>query len=326
MPVEGSTRVNAVLTNFAQLAQQDMQNFGYYRMFSRCPVEHRSDSWIKYSIGQALADQAEQLAPGEAAPEAHQDGSEESYLCKRYALKRMITEEDYDNSQNKLGPQRRAQIFTQQAVMIRLERIFAANFLATSKWSVTDQAGVASGPSSNQFVQWNASSGSTIISNIEAWKELVARKCGHMPNKIGLTPDVYAITRAHSEIKDYIKYTTIESATLKTLAKLFDVEEVVIVGGAVYNTAKEKATVSLSRAATGKVLLTYAPENAGTEDLTAGLCFAWNRKGKGLNKYGIRIKSWWNEDREVDFVQAEAYNDLHMVSGECGMLAHTVLG
>lgn len=326
MPVAPNKRVNAVLTNFAQLAQQKATGFGYYKMFSILPVEHRADSYIQYSVSQIMRDEAEEIAPGDESVTGHLDGEEMSYLCKKRGIKKAITEEDYDNAQNKLTPQKLAQIYTQQKVMIRLERIFAANFLATSKWS-SDQTGVASNPSTNQFVQWNASSGSTIMANVEAWKEIATKNSGgNPPNKIGFTADVYAALRAHSEIKDYIKYTTIESASLQTLAKLFDVDEAVIIGGGVYNSANEKGTTVMSRAATGKVLLTYAPQVASAEDLTAGVCFAWNRKGKGFNKYGLRVRNWWDEARECDFVEAQAYNDLKLVYAGCGLLANTVLG
>lgn len=324
MPVQPSSRVNALLTNFAVLAQQKAELFGYYKMFSLFPVDHRSDSYWEYNLGQMFADGADVIAPGEEAPTAHLDGEEKSYLCVKRGLKKAITEEDYDNAGgNTLAPQRAAAILVNQQNMIKLERLFAANFLQTGIWG-SDQTGVASGASTNQFIKWNAASGATILQNVEQWKEKVETACANMPNKIGLSPDVYAFLRYSSEIKDQVKYTSSESVSLQTLARLFDVEEVVVMGG-IYNSAKEGATPTLARISTGKVLLTYAPKVGSLEEVTAGVCFGWNSKGRGLSKYGTRIKQWTDEKRDCDWVQGESYVDLKKICAQCGLLANTVL-
>lgn len=323
MPSQPDRRVNALLTNLSVLQMQKEENFGYWQMLSLLPVDHRSDSYWEYNLGQMFNDDADVIAPGESAPAAHLQGEEKSYLCVKRGLRKAITEEDYDNAENRLDPERVAMKLVTQKNMIRLERLFVSSLIQTSVWG-SDQTGVASAPSANQFVKWNASSGATIVQNIETWKEKVATACGNAPNKIGISPDVYAFLRYSSEIRDQIKYTSQESVSLKILAKLFDVERVVVIGG-IYNSAKEGATPSLARICTGSVLMTYSPEIATVEDVTAGITFGWNAKGKGLTKYGTRIKSWVDNEKDCTWVQGESYVDIKKVCAQCGLLANTVL-
>ncbi|HOV81448.1 MAG TPA: hypothetical protein PLQ01_02085 [Methanothrix sp.] len=323
MPVEPSPeRVNELLTEFSVLYLQQQEGFGYHQVFSMLPVEHRSDSYMEYGIGQFFTDEARQIAPGEEAPVGNFVGTEVSYLCRKYALRKGVTEEDYDNAGNRLGPQRVATAYTTQKVMIALERLFANNFLTTGIWGA-DMQGVASGPTTNQFVQWDAASNVTILKNVEIWKEKVATACGQPPNVLGLSPDVYAVLRSAAEIRDLTKYTSPDSISLKVLARLFDLERVVVMGG-IYNSAKQGATPALTRVASKKILLAYSPKVATPESVTAGICFGWKGK-RGLSKYGTRVTQWYEEATESDIIQTEAYVDLKKICAPCGLYAYNVI-
>ena len=110
--------------------------------------------------------------------------------------------------------------------------------------------------------QWSDYDNSDPIANIESAKQAIADAIGIFPNVLVLGGPVYAALKHHPKIIDRIKYSQTGVATPDLLAKLFDLDQV-LVGDAVYSDSQGNFTKVWGKHA----ILAYvpAPQEAAQE-------------------------------------------------------------
>jgi len=220
-----------------------------------------------------------------------------------------------------MDPKRVATEFVTQKMLIKQERIWASKYM-TAVWG-NNLTGVSGTPSTNEFKQWDASSGVTILKNVGTWREQIASVTGNEPNKMVIAPDVFEVLTQAQEIKDTIQYSSGGVVTEDLLARLFRVEEVIVPRGIV-NTANAGATAALQRIVAKKVLFCYAPKKVTTMTPTAGITFNWTGR-KGSSKFGTRIKDYYIEPLDSHRVEGEVRVDFKQVASACGVYAAAVI-
>jgi len=287
------------------------------------PVEFKSDRYAVYDKGDWLRDEALPRAAGtESAGGGWDIDTTPNYSCVRYSFHKDVDDETASNSERPIDMDRDATRFVTQKMLLKRERLVMSSFLNGGVWA-NERAGVASGPTASQFVQWDLASSHPLV-NVEIWKELIGSVTGFDPNVMLLSPNVLACLKNHADVKDCIKYTSKGVVTADLLAELFGVDKV-IVPKAVVNSASKGASHVVARVVTNKVWLGYAAPEPSLMAPTAAYIFAWTGL-YGNSKIGTRIKKFRIEEIESERIEGDICFDAKVVAPDMACLATNVLG
>lgn len=318
-PTPGDVHVNTPLTNISIAFLQNASNFVATRVFPNIPVAKQSDRYYTYDRGDFNRDEMRERAPAtESAGGGYRLDNTPTYFATRFSFHKDIPDEVRSNADAVLNPDREAATFVTQKALIKREKQFVANFFATGKWG-TDLAGVASGPSTGQLLQWNDTS-SKPIEDIRKYKRAIAESTGYEPNKLVLGRAVYDALLDHPEIIDRLKYGQTAGAAANTttndLAALFKVDEILVMN-AIENTAAEGATNAHSFIGGKNALLVHAATAPGLMTPSGGYTFSWTGL-LGAGSEGNRIKSFRMENLSADRVEIDMCFDLKLVAADLG--------
>jgi hypothetical protein len=318
-PTRSDVHVNRPLTNILTAYVQSADAFVAHQVFPVVPVEKQSDRYFSYNKGDWFRDEAEERAPGtESSGSGWDVDNTPNYYCRVYAHHKDVAEQDRLNQDQPINLDRDATEFVAQKLLIRRDRVFAANYFAPSIWGNTDQTGVSSSPSSNQFLQWNDAA-SDPIANIKDRAIEMESVTGFKPNVLCLGPRVFRVLEDHAMLLDRVKYTGGNERPAKVsaqaMAAIFGVDRVVVPGG-VYNSAAKGATAAVDFIFGKGALLVYANPRPSILMPSAGYTFLWTNMSGGRD--GARIKKWWIEEIESDRIEGEMAFDLKIVNSDCG--------
>lgn len=260
---------------------QQQSNFVAASVFPIIPVEHQSDSYYVFDKGEFNRDDMKERAPGTESQGVGMALSSDSYKAKVWAVHHDIPDQTRANMDSVLQGDRAAVNLVSMKGLLRREKLFIENHMATSKWG-KDIAGVASGETLGTSVrQWNDAV-SKPIDDID-WATLyIQESTGFKPNTMVMSPRVRVALKNHPQIIDRVKYTqntTIDKVTDTQLAALFGVDRFLVMYG-IENTAKEGQT-NVSAFVGGKnLLLCYVAPQPGLMEPSAGYTFSWNYSGE----------------------------------------------
>lgn len=184
-----------------------------------------------------------------------------SFACVPYGYKQPIDKDDAHKAKDPLDLDMAALQHVSDQLQMLNESKFATAAFSTSTWGTTDQAGVASGATTNQFNRWNTS-GATPKKDVRARASEILRLTGKKPNVLFVPDDVDAALVVCPDVVDQIKYTNPNAIDMGRvtdpveMAKYFGVKKYVVCG-ATRNTALENATAVYAFFASNKALLCY---------------------------------------------------------------------
>lgn len=325
-PVPGDVHVNTPLTNISIAFLQDATNFVASRVFPNIPVTKQGDRYYTYDRGEFNRDEAKERAPGtESAGGSYDIDNTPTYFAKVYAFHKDIPDQVRANADAVVSPDREATEYVTHKALIRREKIFAANYLATGVWT-TDIQGVAAAPSGAQVLQWNDAN-STPIQDIRTAKTTVLESTGYEPNTLVLGKAVYDQLIDHPDIVDRVKYGQTPGqpaiANLEALMKLFEIERILVMK-AIENTAKKNQTAVHTFIGGKKALLCYSAPSPGIMTPTAGYTFSWTGF-LGAGTEGNRIKRFRMEHLESDRVEVQMAFDLKLVAADLGYFFYDIV-
>jgi len=325
-PTPGDVHVNTPLTNISIAYMQDQSGFIADRVFPNIPVGKQSDLFYQYDRGFFNRDEMKKRAPNTESAGGGYELDTGNYFADVWAFHHDIPDQRRGNSDTPLAPDREATNLVSQKAMIRREKLFVTNFFTASTWT-QDFTGVSSGPTGDQFLQWNDAA-STPIEDIRAGMTRMLERTGIMPNKLVLGYQVHTALLDHPDIIDRIKYgqtsgVARERAANAALAEILELGEV-LVSRAIENTAAEGATNSHSFIAGKQALLTHAASSPGLMTPTGGYTFSWNGY-LGAGNAGQRIKRFRMEALASDRVEIEMAFDQKLVAADLGSFFATAV-
>lgn len=325
-PTAGDVHVNTPLTNISIAFLQDATNFVAARVFPNIPVTKQSDRYYTYDRGEFNRDEAEERAPGtESAGGSYDLDNTPTYFSRVYGFHKDVPDQVRSNADAVVDVDREATEYVTHKALIKREKIWAANYFTTGKWT-TDITGVASGPTGPQVLQWNDAS-STPIEDIRAGKTAVLESTGYEPNTLVLGKAVYDVLVDHPDIIDRIKYGQTPGnpavANLEAMMKLFELERIFVMK-AIENTAAKGQTASHSFIGGKAALLAYVTPSPGIMTPTAGYTFSWTGF-LGAGTEGNRIKRFRMEALESDRVEMQMAFDLKLVAADLGYFFTSVI-
>lgn len=330
MPGNPSIRdghVDVLLTNISVAYIQQASNFAAANIFPVVPVEHASDLYLVYPKGAFFRDDVQARAYGGESPVIGFELTKATYYAEEQAISAFLDDRERANATPPYDPERGKVMLLTSQHLIHRDGDWARKFFKTGVWAggsginggsaTGDYTGVASAPTTNQFIQWDQAS-STPMELIDQAKEQMASLTGFSPNVIGMGARVFRALKNHPEVLDRIKYTQRGLVTEDLLASMFGVDKLVVLRS-VKNTAKQGATDAISFINDPtSMLLAYAPDAPGLDQPSAGYIFSWTGL-LGDAAYNAGVWRGRDERKHSDWFEVRMAYDPEVVSSDLGI-------
>ena len=321
-PTQSQVHVDAILTNISVAYLQRAENFIADKVFPVVPVDKQSDKYFVYTKNDWLRDEARVRADGTESVGSGYNITTDTYYADVFAIHKDIGDQTRANADAPINVDREAAEFVTHRLLTRREIQFVNDFMTTSKWA-TDVTGVAASPTTGQTVQWSDYTNSDPIEDIEAGKAQILSTTGLEANTLVLGYDVFRRLKNHPDLVDRIKYTSSQTITEDMLARMFDIERV-LVSKSVKATNAEGATAAYGFTTGKTALLCHVAPSPGILTPSAGYTFSWTGVSQGMG-LTIGTSSFRLESLRATRVEAELAFDNKVVASDLGYFWNTIV-
>ena len=308
-PTAQDVHVDAVLSNISVAYMQAQEHFIASKVFPIVPVNKQTDKYYTYTKNDWFRDEAARRADATESAGSGYGISTASYSCDVFALHKDIGSQARGNADAGLDLDRDATQFVTQRLMLRQEIQWATDYFATSVWA-TDKVGTT------DYVKWSDYTASDPITDIETGKQTILASTGFLPNTLVIGYNVWRYLKHHPDIVDRFKYTSAESITTDMVAKLFEIERI-LVAKAVKATNVEGETAVMAMVQGSDALLCYVNPAPGLLMPSAGYIFSWKGVSDGLG-LDVGISKWYEQKLKADRVEGEIAFDDKVVATDLG--------
>lgn len=322
MAQPGAVHTDTVLTNISVAFMQDQTKYIAQQVFPVVPVDKASNLYLTYNQEDWFRDEAKKRADATESAGSGYEVGKDSYNCDVYAFHKDVGDQLLANADAPLAPLKEAAQFVAGRMLLRQERQFVQDYLQTGVWN-NEFTGVASAPDATQFVKWSDYANSDPIQDVEKFKEAIAGKTGYDPNVLTLGKNVFTKLKNHPDIIDRIKYTSSENVTSELLARLFEVDKV-LVSKSMVATNKEGQPGAYGYNFGDGLLLTHSASNPGLLTPSAGYTFAWNGVSDGAG-LAIGTTQFRMEHLRAERIESQSAWDNKVVAKDLGALATAVI-
>lgn len=299
----GNTHIDVVLTNIS-VAWPNNGLVGE-TLYPRVDVVKQSN--LYYIFGHeawSIEPGGDYRAPGTVANEIPGlQVSTDTYFAKEHSLQVPVTDEERENVDSPLAPDRDAaelvtsKIWLGREILMNAQATTAANY--ATGYSVT-----LSGTT-----QWSDYVNSNPISDIRTGFRKIHSGLFFEPN-LGVIPyQVMTQLEDHPDFIERIKYSERGILTAEIIASILDLETV-IVPGTGFNSANPGQTMSLGYLWGKDVILAYVPPRAGLRIPAFAYEFNW---GYG-NGTPMVTERWREQPRKSDVIRVSRRYDLKIVA------------
>lgn len=310
--------VDPVLSNLAR--RYKPEGFIYSELFPTVPVTLDSGLYPVFDSSYWFGDDTDNKVSDRAeTPEVDFEWSKDQFLCEDYRLQVTITKKERVHAHGALRLESSKLEYLLQKMAMRRERRGAAALRHTAN------GGELTGGHATPTVKWNAGSTAnpaTIEKEVKAGKLAIYGKTARVPNMIVIPYLVAAEIAVDPTIRELIKY-TVNAREILDLGEFILPRNlwgmrVVIPTGAMVNTAREGAAMSLTEVYGDSVRLLYVAPGGG---------------GWGIPSVAYSFKSmpeevdrWKTNDPPVDHVRAWETVDEKVCAPDVGFEISDVLG
>ena len=321
-PTQSQVHVDAILTNISVAYLQRAENFIADKVFPVVPVDKQSDKYFVYDKNDWLRDEAQVRADGTESVGSGYNITTATYYADVYAIHKDIGDQTRANADAPINVDREAAEFVTHRLLTRREIQFVNDFMTTGKWA-SDVTGVAASPTTGQTIQWSDYTNSDPIEDIEAGKASILSVTGLEANTLVLGYDVFRQLKNHPDLVDRIKYTSSQTITEDMLARMFDIDRV-LVSKSIKATNREGATGAYSFTTGKTALLAHVAPNPGILTPSAGYTFSWTGVSQGMG-LTIGTSSFRLESLRATRVEAELAFDNKVVATDLGYFWNTIV-
>jgi hypothetical protein len=301
---------------------QRAENFIADKVFPVVPVDKQSDKYFVYEKNDWLRDEAQVRTDGTESVGSGYNIATATYYADVFAIHKDIGDQTRANADAPINVDREAAEFVTHRLLTRREIQFNNDFMTTGKWA-SDVAGVAASPTTGQTIQWSDYTNSDPINDIEAGKAGILSVTGLEANTLVLGYDVFRQLKNHPDLVDRIKYTSSQTITEDMLARMFDIERV-LVSKSIKATNREGATGAYSFTTGKTALLAHVAPNPGVLTPSAGYTFSWTGVSQGMG-LTIGTSSFRLESLRATRVEAELAFDNKVVASDLGYFWNSIV-
>jgi hypothetical protein len=319
-PTISDVHIDVALTNFSLAYFQRPDNYIATKVFPVVPVDKQSNKYWIWTKNDWMTSQVEVRPPGTESAGSGFTLSNTSYYANVYALHKDLDHQTAANADMDL--ERATSLWLTQQALLKMERSFVTDFMTTGIWSL-DYTGVASAPSTNQFVQWSNRTSSDPRSDIETAKLQVLSTTGFEPNTLVLGYQTYQALKQHPDFRSQIQYTSPESVTADIIGKILDIPRVFVSKG-VYATNLEGETAAYSMVQGKSAWLGYVNPMATTESATAGVTFVWTGL-PGASGNQIAVNQFYIPETKVQRYEIELAYSNAIIGSDLGVYFTTAI-
>lgn len=321
-PNVNSVHVDAILTNISVAYLQKQENFIADKVFPIVPVDKKSDKYFVYTKNDWFRDEAQRRADATESAGSGYNLETGTYSADVWAFHKDVGDQTLANADAPLNPLREATEFVTHRLLLRRELQFVSDFFTTGVWG-TDVTGVSGTPGSGQTKQWSDYTASDPIDDIEAAKSQILSTTGMEANTLVLGYDVFRALKNHPDLVDRIKYTSSQTITEDMLARMFDLDRV-LVAKAVKATNAEGVTPGYGFAYGKAAALYHVAPNPGLLTPSAGYHFSWTGVSGGIGST-IGVSSFRMESLKAERVEAEMAFDNKVIGSDLGLFWNTIV-
>jgi len=321
-PNLNSVHVDAILTNISVAYLQNQDNFIADKVFPIVPVDKKSDKFFTYTKNDWFRDEAQRRADATESAGGGYNLGTGSYSAEVYAFHKDVGDQLLANADAPLNPLREATEFVTRRMLLRKELQFVSDFFTTGVWA-DDVTGVAGAPSSGETKQWSDYTSSDPIDDIEAAKSEILANTGMEANTLVLGYEVFRQLKNHPDLVDRIKYTSSQTITTDMLARMFDIDRV-LVAKAVKASNNEGAAEAYSFAYGKGALLAHVAPTPGLLTPSAGYTFSWTGVSGGIGST-IGVSSFRMDSLRAERVEAEMAFDNKVIAADLGYFWNTIV-
>lgn len=319
-PSQNAVHIDAILTNISVAYMQMEQNFVSTRVFPLVPVDKQSNKFFKYTKNDWFRDEAQVRADATESAGGGYNLSTDSYNATVWAFHKDVGDQTRANADAPINLDREAAEFVTSRLLLRKEVDWQESFFTTGVWG-QDYTGVASSPSSNQFIQWSDYTNSDPIEDIEEGKEEILSTTGFMPNTLVLGYQAFRKLKNHPDLVDRIKYTSAQTITEDMLARMFEVDRVMVTKS-VKATNNEGAAEAYNFVFGKSAMLCYSAPSAGLLQPSAGYTFGWTGVSGGLGAT-IGTSRFRMDSVKAERIETESAWDHKVVAADMGVFWST---
>lgn len=266
------------------------QSFIANMLSPNVPVKHETDTYYVYSKDSLILPDTLR-ADGARSKEASFSLSTASYTVKEHSLSDLITDRRRQNADPAIDLERDTTEYLTEKIMMRKEYDLLTAISTKANWaqeySLTSTFAWNANTTLSNPIDFALSAGSTI-----------AQKSGYLPNVCAMDYSSFLACKKHVSIVDRIKYTSPESVSEGLIARLFEVDKV-LVSRAVYNTAEEGMADSMSFMMTDCAWFGYVAPQPGLKKVSALYTFVTTN----ANNSPMSVKKWREDERGGDKVE-----------------------
>jgi hypothetical protein len=321
-PTSNQVHVDAILTNISVAYMQRQENFIADKVFPVIPVDKQSDKYFTYTKNDWFRDEAEVRTDGTESVGSGYNIATDTYYADVFAIHKDVGDQTRANADAPINVDREAAEFVTHRLLQRREQQFVADFMSTGVWG-EDVTGVAASPTTGQTIQWSDYTNSDPIEDIEAGKAGVLSVTGFEANTLVLGYEVFRQLKNHPDLVDRIKYTSSQTITEDMLARMFDIDRV-LVSKSVKATNKEGATEAYDFSVGKTALLAHVAPSPGLLTPSAGYIMQWTGVSGGMG-LTIGTSSFRLESLKATRVEGELAFDNKVVAADLGYLWSSIV-
>lgn len=299
MPEPRNLHVDSIMTNFS--LQYKNEEMIWQEVMPVVPVGKRSDKYMKYNKANAFRLFDDKIGPRSLANEIDWDVTPDNYSVKDHALADWVAQEEIDNADTPLSPERDSNDFINMMLDVAQEKRVADVFTTAANYPVGNKVTLAGA------TQWTGASDNPIKDIQDA-----IEACFQRANTIWFGVDAWLAFRRLPEILDAVKAASrVQTnsgglATQSEVAALFDVDRV-LVGRARYISSKEGQTDTYARIWGKHAGALYVPPGqVGVRTISFAKTFSETRKltfrsfdeKRGMEG-AVYLKTGWNSDEKI---------------------------
>jgi len=250
------------------------------QVFPIVNVEKQSDKYYTFPVNDWMRDEAQKRAPNTESEGGSWTISSDNYYADVWAYHHDLNDQYLANADAAINVEANAARLVATKMLLRKEKQFFTDYFATSIW----------GTDKTVTTLWS-DAGADPIDDVDEAIETIHESTGFEPNTLVMSQKVFRALKNNPDIIDRIKYTSSENVTTGLLARMFNVDRILVSKARIATNVKgetEATEVMAGRSA----LLLYVPPSAGLETPSAGYTFAWDgvSDGAGLSVGTVRIE------------------------------------
>lgn len=272
-------------------------------LFPAVSVRKQSDKY--YIFGrEGWLPEHDLRAPGTEANEISGAAvSLDTYYAQEHALQIAVTDEERENADSPLSPDRDGTLLVTSKILLGRERAFQTISTTAANYASGNTV-TLSGTS-----QWNDYANSDPISDLRNAKIAINSRIFQDPNVAVIPYQVMVKLEDHPDFLERIKYSERAIFSPELLASVLGFDRVIVPGVGV-NTAHLGATASLGYLWGKDVIVAYVPGGAGLKVPAYGYEFVWNNQ---------TVDRWREDKRKSDVIRISRYYDVKLVAqGDAG--------